>query len=60
MMAAGEQPQRPLMPEMDPQECRALAEDTERPDVERLVWAVLAGGGELHLIRQQLQKLVRR
>ncbi|WP_329615014.1 hypothetical protein OG244_19435 [Streptomyces brevispora] len=41
---------------MEPKECRQRAEDPERDTAERLVFATLAVAGELHLIRQQLQR----
>ncbi|MGW1127458.1 hypothetical protein [Streptomyces sp. NPDC002526] len=41
---------------MEPRECRQRAEDTDSNAAERLVFAVLAVAGELHLIRQQLQR----
>ncbi|MFJ2701884.1 hypothetical protein ACIO3R_01630 [Streptomyces sp. NPDC087428] len=41
---------------MEPQECRQRAEDDDLGTAERLVYAVLAVAGELHLIRQQLQR----
>lgn len=46
---------RPPLP-MEPQECRQRAEDDDHSSAERLVYAVLAVAGELHLIRQQLQR----
>lgn len=49
-------PPRPRLPQLEPQECRVLAEDTERIDIERLTWAVLAVAGELHLIQRELHK----
>ncbi|MDQ0829539.1 hypothetical protein QF032_001383 [Streptomyces achromogenes] len=51
-------PQRPPMPQIEPQECRARAEETlldgARADESRaLAWALLAVAGELHEIRRQ-------
>lgn len=41
---------------MEPKECRQRAENPDHNDAERLVSALLAVAGELHLIRQQLQR----
>ncbi|MEU9199413.1 hypothetical protein [Streptomyces sp. NPDC048332] len=43
-------------PPMEPQECRQRAEDQDLSPSERLIYAVLAVAGELHIIRQQLRK----
>lgn len=40
----------------DPRDCRRLAEDTDQPDRDRLIWAVLAVAGELHELRRLLRK----
>ncbi|MGI5443390.1 hypothetical protein ACQEV4_40450 [Streptomyces shenzhenensis] len=37
-------------------ECKQRAEDPDRPDMERLVWAQLAAAAELAAIRKLLAK----
>ncbi|MFD0344010.1 hypothetical protein ACFVH0_35990 [Streptomyces sp. NPDC127117] len=44
--------ERPAPLPADPLECRQAAEDTQRNDTDRLIWALLAIAGELHAIRR--------
>lgn len=40
----------------EPLECRQMAEDNQRPDAERLLWAVLAVAGELHALGREAKR----
>ena len=40
----------------EPLECRQRAEDTTLPDMDRLLWAVLAVAGEMAAVRRILAK----
>ncbi|MEU0584585.1 hypothetical protein [Streptomyces sp. NPDC006132] len=55
-MAEHERPDARRRPHvaLEAYECKQRAEDTERPDGERLIYAVLAVAAELHTIRKKL------
>jgi hypothetical protein len=57
-MAEHERPHASRRPHtaLEAHECKQRAEDPELPVTERLVWAVLAVAGELHIIRKQLRR----
>lgn len=53
--------ERPRLPQLEAQECRARAEEAlvgnVRMDVpQAIAWALLAVAGELHIIRKQLSR----
>ncbi|WP_181800291.1 hypothetical protein [Streptomyces ipomoeae] len=51
----GDAPRRPHTA-LEAHECKQRAEDPQLPNAERLVWAMLAVAGELHIIRKQLRR----
>jgi hypothetical protein len=61
-VAEHERPDAPVQPFIasEAHECKQRAEDGSRPDVERLVWAMLAVAAELHIIRKEQRRESRR